>query len=164
MIAFVTQDAPAKLKRDIDAVLNLQAELDLINHHFVTVQKAIDEDANNKEANHFLDSLRRTHERAIGKVEALYVSLNVADAFPEIQGLPLEFIRTLLMARDLKMNIRRRAIGTFFEWDRLDRAAGGRDQPLGKREDTLRCLLTEMFQGQNFISRRGMLSPSGPLR
>ena len=113
-------------------MLNLQAELDLINQHFVTVQKAIDEDANNKEANHFLASLRRTHERAISKVEELYVSLNMADAFPEIKGLPLEFMRTLLMAHDLKMNIRKRAIGTFFEWDRLDRAAGGQDEPLGK--------------------------------
>ena len=134
MICVITQDAPAKLKRDVDAVLNLQAELDSINQHFVTVQKAINEDANNKEANHFLNSLRQTHERAISKVEELYVSLNVTDVFPEIKGLPLEFIRTLLMARDLKINIRKRAIGTFFEWDRLDRAAGGSDEPLGKRE------------------------------
>ena len=125
------KDAPAKLKRDLDAVLNLQAELDSINQHFATVQKVITEDSNNKEACHFLDSLRQTHERAIRKVEELYVSLNVTDAFPEVKGLPLEFMRTLLMARDLKINIRKRAIGTFFEWDRLDRAAGGRDQPLG---------------------------------
>ena len=125
------KDAPAKLKRDLDAVLNLQAELDSINQHFATVQKVITEDSNNKEACHFLDSLRQTHERAIRKVEELYVSLNVTDAFPEVKGLPLEFMRTLLMARDLKINIRKRAIDTFFEWDRLDRAAGGRDQPLG---------------------------------
>ena len=132
MICVITQDAPAKLKRDVDAVLNLQAELDSINQHFVTVQKAINEDANNKEANHFLNSLRRTHERAISKVEELYVSLNVTDAFPEVKGLSLEFMRTLLMARDLKINIRKRAIGTFFEWDRLDRAAGGHDEALGR--------------------------------
>ena len=67
------------------------------------------------------------------KVENLYTSLNVADAFPEVKGLPLEFVRTLLMARDLKINIRKRAIGTFFEWDKLDRAAGGRDHPLGNQ-------------------------------
>ena len=90
------KDAPAKLKRDLDAVLNLQAELDSINQHFATVQKVITEDSNNKEACHFLDSLRQTHERAIRKVEELYVSLNVTDAFPEVKGLPLEFMRTLL--------------------------------------------------------------------
>ena len=128
----IMKDAPAKLKRDLDAVLNLQAELDSINQHFAIVQKAIHEDTDNKEASHFLDSLRRTHERAIKKVEELYVSLNVADSFPEVKGLPLEFMRTLLMARDLKINIRKRAIGTFFEWDRLDRAAGGHDEALGR--------------------------------
>ena len=108
-------DAPAKLKRNLDAVLNLQAELDAINQHFVAVQKVISEDKSNKEAIYFLESLKRPHEAAISKVEELYISLNVADAFPEIKGLPLEFVRTLLIARDLKINIRKRAIGTFFE-------------------------------------------------
>ena len=109
----------------------MQAELDTINQHFLAVQKIISEDAGNKEASHFLNSLRQTHEGAISKVEELYVSLNVTDSFPEIKGLPLEFTRTLLMARDLKINIRKRAIGTFFEWERLSRAAGGNDEPLG---------------------------------
>ena len=118
-------------------MLNLQAELDLINQHFIAVQKVVAEDTCNKEASRFLDSLRQTHERAISKVEELYVALNVTDAFPELQGLPLEFMRVLLMARNLKINICKRAIGTFFEWDRLDRAAGGRDEPLGNRLDAL---------------------------
>ena len=118
-------------------MLNLQAELDLIDQHFIVVQKVVAEDSNNTEASRFLDSLRKTHERAISKVEELYISLNVTDAFPEVHGLPLEFVRTLLIARDLKINIRKRAIGTFFEWARLDRAAGGADQPLGNKRDAL---------------------------
>lgn len=64
-------------------------------------------------------------------MEDLYTSLNVGSGFPKIQGLPLDFICTLLMARDLKINIRKQAIATFLEWDKLDRVAGGRDQPLG---------------------------------
>ena len=125
--AVIVPDAPAKLKRDLDAVLSLQAELDTIQQHFIAVQKIILEDTNNKEASHFLNILRQMHEAAISKVEELYVSLNVTESFPEVKGLPLGFTRTLLMARDLKINIRKRAIGTFFEWERLDRAAGGRD-------------------------------------
>lgn len=130
--AVIVPDAPAKLKRDLDAVLSLQAELDTIQQHFIAVQKIISEDMNNKEASHFLNILRQMHEAAISKVEELYVSLNVTESFPEVKGLPLGFTRTLLMARNLKINIRKRAIGTFFEWERLDRAAGGHDQPLGK--------------------------------
>ena len=85
----------------------------------------------NPEVFRFLESLRRTHEEMLNKVENLYASLNVTDVFPEIEGLPLAFVRTLLLARDLKINIRKRAIGSFFEWDKLKRAVGGSDQPLG---------------------------------
>lgn len=35
------------------------------------------------------------------------------------------------MARDLKINIRKRAIASFFEWDKLDRAVGGKQNALG---------------------------------
>ena len=129
--AYLDLDAPAKLKRELDAVLTLQTELNQIDDFIQHVQKTISQDASNPEAHKFLDQLRQGHQDTINKVEGLYISLNVADTFPEIQGLPLEFIRTLLLARDLKINIRKRAIGTFFEWDKLDRAAGGRDQPLG---------------------------------
>ena len=86
----------------------------------------------NPQAHSCLESLKKSHGRTMDKVEALYASPNVPDEFPQLQGLPLPFVQTLLMARDLKINIRKRAIGSFFEWDKLDRAAGGRDQPLGR--------------------------------
>ncbi|OJA20345.1 hypothetical protein AZE42_12701 [Rhizopogon vesiculosus] len=37
------------------------------------------------------------------------------------------------MARDLKMNIRKRVIASFFEWDKLDYAVGGTQQALGTK-------------------------------
>ncbi|PIL33336.1 hypothetical protein GSI_04787 [Ganoderma sinense ZZ0214-1] len=119
----VRNHAPARLKRELDAVLTLQTELDSVHQYFHHVKKLISENSN-PEAPRFLESLYRTHKETVGKVEELYSSLNVTDVFPEIQGLPLEFVRVLLMARDLKINIRKRAIGTFFEWDKLDRASG----------------------------------------
>ncbi|KAG1718271.1 uncharacterized protein EDB91DRAFT_1258702 [Suillus paluster] len=77
-----------------------------------------------------LDSLERGHQCLMEKVEALYASLNIHDRFPELQGVNLDFVRTLLMARDLKINIHKCAIGSFFEWDKLDRAVGGAQQAL----------------------------------
>jgi hypothetical protein len=67
----------------------------------------------------------------------LYDSLNVGSSFPELDGIPLGFVRNLLLARDLKINIRKRAIANFFEWDRLHQAAGGQSQALGKLDDKL---------------------------
>ncbi|OSD02619.1 hypothetical protein PYCCODRAFT_1410600 [Trametes coccinea BRFM310] len=126
--------APARLKRELDSVLSLQAELDTIEKHLSTVQDSILVSGANPISQGFVDSLRRSHAHTVKKVEEFYVSLNVTDhGFPELKNLPLEFVRTLLIARDLKINIRKRAIGSFFEWDKLDRAAGGRDQPLGTK-------------------------------
>jgi hypothetical protein len=79
-------------------------------------------------------SLERGHSRLMDKVEALYSSLNVHDRFPELQGVNLDFVRTLLMAQDLKINVRKRAVASFFEWDKLDRAVGGAQQALGEFE------------------------------
>ncbi|KAI0373090.1 hypothetical protein BV20DRAFT_963601 [Pilatotrama ljubarskyi] len=129
----VRQHAPARLKRELDSVLSLQTELDAIEQHFVAIEHSLEAGTNTPIAHEYLSSLRRSHASTLQKVDELYASLNVTDDFPELQNLPLEFVRTLLMARDLKINIRKRAIGSFFEWDKLDRAAGGRDQPLGTK-------------------------------
>ncbi|KAI0694788.1 hypothetical protein C8Q76DRAFT_634071 [Earliella scabrosa] len=129
----VKNHAPTRLKKELDTVLNLQAELDDIKKYVSNMRSHIESEDTNPEAHHFLRSLQQSHARTIEQVEALYASLNVPEDFPELQGLSLPFIRTLIMARDLKINIRKRAIGSFFEWDKLDRAAGGRDQPLGTK-------------------------------
>lgn len=65
-------------------------------------------------------------------VDTLYTSLNVQDRFPDLKGVEIEFVRTLLLARDLKMNICKRAIGSFLEWDKLDQAVGRKNQALGE--------------------------------
>lgn len=79
-----------------------------------------------------LSTLEDTHDQLKIQVEKLYSSLNVTDSFPELEGLNLEYVRILLMARDLKINIRKRAIESFFEWDKLDRASGGANPALGQ--------------------------------
>lgn len=79
-----------------------------------------------------LESLERGHDHLMNKVEALYSSLNVHDKFPELDGINLEFVHTLLMAHNLKMNVRKHAIVSFFKWDKLDQAVGGAQQALGK--------------------------------
>ena len=103
-------DAPARLKKELDTVLCLQGDLD-------TVENAIEALTKTREMEllkETFDSLQRTHEHLKDKVEELYALLNVQGAFPELANLDLEFVRTLFMAQDLKINIRKRAIGSFF--------------------------------------------------
>ncbi|KIJ20747.1 hypothetical protein PAXINDRAFT_6532 [Paxillus involutus ATCC 200175] len=125
--------APARLKKELDTVISLQADLDTTNRALQTARSAIKKEAATSETLSVLDSLERTHEQLMTKVDALYASLNVQDKFPELDGVRFDFIQILLLAHDLKINVQKCAIGSFFEWDKLDRAVSGGQKPLGTK-------------------------------
>ncbi|KAG1779269.1 hypothetical protein EV702DRAFT_1195245 [Suillus placidus] len=131
--------APARLKKELDVVLALQADLDASDRALQLTRTMVEKGSAAEETLDALESLERGHDRLMNKVEALYSSLNVHDRFPELQGVDLNFVRTLLMACDLKINIHKRAIGSFFEWDKLDRAVGGANQALGTKLHQQTC-------------------------
>jgi len=130
-LAYQYLDAPARLKKELDTVLGLQADLEASDRALQTARTIIEKDVT-QDTLQALESLERGHDRLLNKVDVLYTSLNIHDRFPELHGVNLEFVRILLLACDLKMNIRQRAIGSFFEWDKLDRAVGGKQKTLGK--------------------------------
>ncbi|PPR06800.1 hypothetical protein CVT26_003865 [Gymnopilus dilepis] len=86
-----------------------------------------------KKTTRILKGLLEAQYELIDDLEGLYGSLNIQDSFPDLHGVELEFVRVLLLARDQKIAIRKQAIGSFFEWDRLDQAVGGRNQALGTK-------------------------------
>ncbi|KAJ7582135.1 hypothetical protein C8J56DRAFT_1005953 [Mycena floridula] len=61
---------------------------------------------------HLVSQLTKTQSGLKDQVEALYASLNMSESFPELKGVPLELARTLFLARDLKINIRKNVTGT----------------------------------------------------
>ncbi|KNZ77098.1 hypothetical protein J132_06976, partial [Termitomyces sp. J132] len=81
-----------------------------------------------------LASLQNNQEQLKHDIEDLYASLSIQESFPELRGVDLEFIRILVIACDLKINVCKQAVGSFFEWERLDRASGGRDQSLANQQ------------------------------
>ncbi|KIK31983.1 hypothetical protein CY34DRAFT_102411, partial [Suillus luteus UH-Slu-Lm8-n1] len=125
--------APARLKKELDTVFALQGDLDASEKALQATSEVISKGNASQCTRDAIESLERSHQRLMDKVDVLYASLNVHDRFPELEGINIEFVRTLLLARDLKINIRKRAIGSFFEWDKLDRAVGGTQQALGTK-------------------------------
>ncbi|KIK13146.1 hypothetical protein PISMIDRAFT_18201 [Pisolithus microcarpus 441] len=124
--------APARLRKELDSVLALQVDLDASKRALLATRTVIEQDS--KEISlktlDILASMECSHTQLSDKLETLYTSLNVQDRFPELDGIQLDFVRILLMARDLKINIRKQVVGSFFEWDKLDRAVGGKDKTL----------------------------------
>ncbi|KAG6883278.1 hypothetical protein C0993_007006, partial [Termitomyces sp. T159_Od127] len=131
--SMVLPDAPARLKKELNSVLSLQGELEGVDKAITTLQAELSHSSAPEVALEHLTSLQHMQDGLKEQGEALYASLNVPDSFPELQDVDFEFVRLLLMARDLKINIRKRAIGSFLEWDRLDQAVGGREQSLGTK-------------------------------
>ena len=97
-----------------------------------SIQAILDRGPASQGARDALASLECGHERLLCKVNALYSLLNILARFPELDGISFEFVQTLLLARDLKFNIRKWAIGSFFEWDKLDHTVGGKQKALGR--------------------------------
>ena len=120
------------MKKELDTVLALQAELDSSKRALQGVWAIIEKGPVSQGTHDALASLKRGHERLLNKVDVLYSLLNIHDRFPELDGVNFEFVQTLLLAQDLKINIRKCAIGSFFEWDKLDHAVGGKQKALGK--------------------------------
>ena len=118
-------------------MLTLQADLDNSNKVLQLAWATIEKGNASPGIMDALASLKHSHVRLMTKAEALYSSLNVHVQFPELKNISLDFVQILLMARDLKINIRKRAVGTLFEWDKLDHAVGGKDKPLGVSLATL---------------------------
>ncbi|EIW84350.1 hypothetical protein CONPUDRAFT_50174 [Coniophora puteana RWD-64-598 SS2] len=126
--------APARLKRELDTVLTIQAELESSDQAIQAARALIEKSPEvSIAAEDVISSMERGHDKLIKKVDALYTSLNVSGKFPELADVDLEFVTTLILARDLKINIRKRAVGSFFEWEKLDRAVGGNEQILGTK-------------------------------
>jgi len=119
------------LKKALDTVLTLQTELNSSEQALQNVRTIIEKGQVLQDARDTLASLERGHERLLDKVDALYSSLNIQDRFPELDGINFQFVQTLLLAQDLKINIHKQAIGSFFEWDKLDCAIGGKQKALG---------------------------------
>ena len=138
-------DAPTRLKKELDKVLTLQGDVDAIESALNSTRTTVAQGEAPAAALSALSSLEQTHTRLLKNVENLYSSLNVHDSFPELNGLSLDFVRTLFMARDLKINIRKRAIASFFEREKLDRAVGGKQTPLGTNPTSYHHLQLNVF-------------------
>jgi hypothetical protein len=61
----------------------------------------------------------------------MYSTLHVSQEFPKIVGVDLKFIWKLFLLWELKTQVQRCATSAFWEFDKLDRAAGGKEVPHG---------------------------------
>ncbi|KAL0567593.1 hypothetical protein V5O48_014405 [Marasmius crinis-equi] len=130
--------APARLKKELAKVLKLQAEIDSLEVTIASTKAAIDKlKFPPSDATMLLSDLQSTHAKLKKKASDLYTSLNIPQNHPSLANVPLDYIHNLLIARDLKYDIRKRAISTIQEYEQIDQAVGGAHEALGTRSHQL---------------------------
>ncbi|KAJ3546524.1 hypothetical protein NM688_g5507 [Phlebia brevispora] len=131
----VQSHAPARLKKDLHAILTLQAEVDRLEDVISSTQTSLKnvDFARSSGGMPDLAKLKQTQLAFASQVEALYASVNV-DYLPGVlRNHPLEFVHMLVLAREQKISLRSRLNSHFHEWALLDQAAGGRDLAIGTK-------------------------------
>ncbi|KAJ7684056.1 hypothetical protein B0H17DRAFT_1160813 [Mycena rosella] len=95
----VQSHAPVRLRHELDKVLALQTQIDSIEKSIGDVKQSITGPEASTDSLTLLRSLEHTHDTLNPQAEALYASLNIQNSFPELQALPLELVRTLLIIK-----------------------------------------------------------------
>ncbi|KAG5351640.1 hypothetical protein C0989_005454 [Termitomyces sp. Mn162] len=110
-------EAPICLKKELDTILALQGNLEMsektLQATCVTLSKALP----SSHSLQILSNLQEHYEHLKDDVDELFLSLTIQDSYAELQGVDLESVKYLLIACNLKINVQKWAIGSFFEWD-----------------------------------------------
>ncbi|KAJ7589300.1 hypothetical protein C8J56DRAFT_1048941 [Mycena floridula] len=125
------------IRAQLEQVLILQGEIDTLEASIQSIRSSLIKGPDTRAALDHLRGLEEDQLKMKSRADQLYASLNVAEVYPELQGVALAFVQTLLLARDLKISLRKRVVGTFLEMDRLDQACGGANQALGTKAHQL---------------------------
>ncbi|KAJ7575225.1 hypothetical protein C8J56DRAFT_1063775 [Mycena floridula] len=134
--------SPAKLKKEVSKVLALHAQIEGLDASIRMARKAITEAHVTRTSLKLLIDLKETQDLLKRQAEGLYASLNIEEEFPALKGVDAQHLIIFLLARDLKINIRKRAIGSFLEWYRLDQSVGGKAEAIGTKahQDTRKTI------------------------
>jgi hypothetical protein len=120
-----------RLKQELSKVLGLQTQIDAVEQSIEETKKSVTGPNATPESLDLLRGLEATHETLSSQAQMLYSSLNIHEGIPELRGLPLAFVTLLMTMRNLKMEIRRRAINSFKELATLRRAVAGQREANG---------------------------------
>ncbi|KAF8907605.1 hypothetical protein CPB84DRAFT_1843822 [Gymnopilus junonius] len=99
--------APARLRKELDLLLSLQGDLKMVEKSIHATEALLATSTTPEKSKKILQGLYGSHAAFTKSIDELYVSLNFYDSYPDLKGANLEFVRLLLLALDLKINIRK---------------------------------------------------------
>ena len=102
----LTVDAPTVLKKNLAKLLDIQQNVDALSNTVNAVMSSLEiNQGSGSQAQTALAQIVSYQSGLIATCEKLYASLNIPGDFENAQGISVEYLQTLLLARDLKVNI-----------------------------------------------------------
>ena len=83
-------DAPVRLKKELDTILTLQGDLDAVEKAIHVAKITLSQSSTPSKLTKILRGLEEMHDQLSDKVEELYVSLNIQESYPDLQGVGLD--------------------------------------------------------------------------
>lgn len=130
-ISLSALDAPTRLKKELDHILNIQGKIGELDTTVSHTQSLIKQGVLPRHCAESLNALHTELNKMKGNAEEMYSALNVNAEFPSLAGVSLTLVKKLFLLRELKASVQKKASHACFEFDKLDRAAGGKDMVLG---------------------------------
>ncbi|KAJ7871711.1 hypothetical protein B0H14DRAFT_2502920 [Mycena olivaceomarginata] len=134
--------APARMRRELDKVLALQTQIEAVEQSIHDAKKSLTGQTAVADSLVLLGGLEKTHAVLSEQADRLYSTLNIHKDAPELQGLPLAFVRILHAARDLKAHIQDCGQKSIDELLNLRQAVAGQKEPSGTKlhQSTMRAI------------------------
>jgi hypothetical protein len=125
-------DAPAGLKKDLNKLIDIQQKVEILTNTINSAMNSLGIRQGRSSENAVVFAEIDSHKSKLMETcEKLYTSLNIPGDFNNNQGISIDYLQTLVLARDLKINIRERCIAGFYELEKLNQAVRGKQNALG---------------------------------
>ncbi|KAJ2913948.1 hypothetical protein MD484_g6465, partial [Candolleomyces efflorescens] len=136
--------APKRLKTHLGNILNIHTDINELESTIEKSLKLVSKGSLPETCRPAISNLQTQLQKIEANAQSLYAAINIPDEFPSLRGVDMEFIRKLYLIREVKSSVQRKATSAFWEFDKLDRATGGKDIALGtKMHQHVRSAMTK---------------------
>ncbi|KAJ2912261.1 hypothetical protein MD484_g8155, partial [Candolleomyces efflorescens] len=136
--------APKRLKTHLGNILNIHTDINELEATIEKSLKLVSKGSLPETCRPAISNLQTQLQKIEANAQLLYNAINIPEEFPSLRGVDVEFIRKLYLIREVKASVQRKATSAFWEFDKLDRATGGKDIALGtKMHQHVRSAMTK---------------------
>jgi hypothetical protein len=124
-------DSGKALEKRLNHISYWHSKLYKCNNEFERIIKTFTEEDYTEENQDYISRLEEIKTVFQTQVDDLYISLGIQKEYPALKDVDAKFVKSLLMCRDAKIELRRVATCYLSASESINDAAGGANDPIG---------------------------------